>query len=193
MTTRNPHGAEAPAARFGSVLPFDGIRPRLAPSVWVAPGATVIGDVELGADASVWYGCVLRGDVHRIRVGAYSNIQDGTIVHVTRDRFPTEIGEVVTVGHRAVVHGCVVGDGALIGIGAIVLDGARIGEEAWVGAGAVVPPGMEVPPRQLVLGAPAKVVREVDAADIAEQRERTLQYVENARLHRRSLAGGQSD
>ena len=192
MTSSNPDRAAPTDARFGAVLPFDGVRPRLDPSVWVAPGATVIGDVELGADVSVWYGCVLRGDVHRIRVGASTNLQDGTIVHVTRNRFPTEIGEVVTVGHRAVVHGCVVGDGALVGIGAIVLDGARIGEEAWVGAGAVVPPGMEVPPRQLVLGAPAKVVRRVEADDVAEQRERTLQYVENARVHRRSLetAGG---
>ncbi len=174
MTIRNPDGGAPPTAHFGAVLPFEGIRPRLAAGVWVAPGATVIGDVELGADVSVWYGCVLRGDVHRIRVGASSNIQDGTIVHVTRDRFSAEIGEVVTVGHRAVVHGCVVGDGALIGIGAVVLDGARIGEEAWVGAGAVVPPGMEVPPRRLVLGAPAKVVREIDAEAEVAHRDRAV-------------------
>ena len=101
------------------ILPFAGRVPRLAAGAWVAPGATVVGDVTLGEDSSVWYGCVLRGDVHRIRVGARSNLQDGTVVHVTRDRFPAEIGDEVTVGHRAVVHGCRVGEGALIGIAAV--------------------------------------------------------------------------
>jgi len=149
----------------------------------VAPGATLIGNVELGPDASVWYGCVLRGDVHRIRVGARSNIQDLTVVHVTRDRFATEIGDDVTVGHRAVVHGCRVGDGALVGIGAIVLDGATVAEGAWVGAGAVVTPGTEIPSRMLAVGTPARPVREVGDEEFREQLERTRTYVQTAREH----------
>ncbi|MBW2242799.1 MAG: gamma carbonic anhydrase family protein [Deltaproteobacteria bacterium] len=157
--------------------------PRIGSGAWIAPGASVIGDVEIGAGASIWYGCVLRGDVHRIRIGDRSNVQDGAILHVTRDRFSTDVGQEVTIGHRAVVHGCQVGDGALIGIGAIVLDGARVGEEALVGAGAVVVPGGEVPPRTLVVGTPARVVRELDDNEIEQQRRRTLSYVELARAH----------
>jgi len=165
------------------ILAFRGQMPRIGSGAWIAPGASVIGDVEIGAGASIWYGCVLRGDVHRIRIGDRSNVQDGAILHVTRDRFSTDVGQEVTIGHRAVVHGCQVGDGALIGIGAIVLDGARVGEEALVGAGAVVVPGGEVPPRTLVVGTPARVVRELDDNEIEQQRRRTLSYVELARAH----------
>jgi carbonic anhydrase/acetyltransferase-like protein (isoleucine patch superfamily) len=155
-------------------------------SAWIAPGAMLIGDVAVGPDSSIWYGCVLRGDLHYIRVGARSNLQDVTVVHVTRNRFPTEIGDEVTVGHRAVVHGCRVADGALIGIGAIVLDGAEVGEGALIGAGAVVTPGTRVPARALVLGTPARVVRPLADAELAEQRARTLRYVETARAHARA-------
>lgn len=165
------------------ILPYRGRRPRLSESAWVAPGASVIGDVELGDEVSVWYGCVLRGDVHHIRIGARTNIQDLSVLHVTRDRFATEVGAEVTIGHRAVVHGCRVGDGALVGIGAVVLDGAVIGEEALVGAGAVVPPGAVVPDRTLVLGTPARPTRELSAEEIVEQRARTLTYVELSREH----------
>lgn len=165
------------------LLALGGRAPRVDPTAWVAPGAALIGDVELGPEASVWYGCVLRGDLHRIRVGARTNVQDGSVLHVTRDRFPTEVGEEVTIGHRAVVHGCRVGDGALIGIGAVVLDGATVGDEALVGAGAVVVPGAVVPPRTLVLGAPARPVRELGDEEVRAQRERALQYVETARAH----------
>ncbi len=169
-----------PAAQ---ILPYRGRRPKLAESAWVAPGASVIGDVVLGEETSVWYGCVLRGDVHRIRIGARTNVQDLSVLHVTRDRFPTIVGAEVTIGHRAVVHGCRVGDGALVGIGAVVLDGAVIGEEALVGAGAVVPPGAVVPDRTLVLGTPARPARELSADERAEQRARTLTYVELSREH----------
>ena len=148
-----------------------------------------MGDVVLGEDASVWYGSVLRGDVHAIRVGERSNIQDLSVVHVTRDRFACTIGNEVTVGHRAVVHGCEVGDGALIGIGAVVLDGARIGERAMVGAGAVVTPGFEVPPGVLVLGAPARVVRDLREEEVVRNRRNTLAYVDNARAHAQEDAG----
>ena len=167
------------------VREFDGVAPRLGPGVWVAPTAAVVGDVFLGEDVSIWYGAVLRGDVERVRVGPRSNVQDGAVLHVTAGRFPCVVGEVVTVGHRAVVHGCEVGDGALIGIGAVVLDGAQIGEEALVGAGALVPPGAEVPARALVVGTPARVVRTLEPAEIATQRERTLAYIETARRHAR--------
>ncbi len=165
------------------ILPYLTSHPRIDESAWVAPGAAVIGEVELGAETSVWYACVLRGDVHHIRVGQRSNVQDGAVLHVTRDRHPTEVGDEVTIGHRAVVHGCRVGDGALIGIGAVVLDGARVGDEALVAAGAVVAPGAEVPPRTLVVGTPARPVRELRADELALQRERTLSYVTLAREH----------
>jgi carbonic anhydrase/acetyltransferase-like protein (isoleucine patch superfamily) len=160
--------------------------PRIDPSAWLAPGCVVVGDVEVGADCSIWYGVVVRGDVHHIRIGPRSNIQDQSVVHVTMDRFPTLIGAEVTVGHRAVVHGCRVGDGALIGIGAIVLDGAEVGAEALVGAGAVVTPGSVIPARSLALGTPAKAVRTLEEEELKLQRERTLTYVETARRHARS-------
>jgi carbonic anhydrase/acetyltransferase-like protein (isoleucine patch superfamily) len=159
------------------------VRPRVDPSAWLAPGAVVIGDVVIGPDSSVWFGAVVRGDVHRIRIGARTNLQDHCVVHVTRDRFATEIGNEVTVGHRAVVHGCRVGDGALIGIGAIVLDGARVGDEALVGAGELVGPGMEIPAGVLALGVPARVVRTLSADERAQQRTRAAEYVETVRLY----------
>jgi carbonic anhydrase/acetyltransferase-like protein (isoleucine patch superfamily) len=158
--------------------------PRIHPDAWIAPGAVVVGDVEIGPDSSVWYGAVVRGDVHAVRVGARTNLQDGCILHVTRDRFGCSVGDEVTVGHRAVVHGCRVGDGALIGIGAIVLDGATIGPGAWVAAGALVTPGASIPERTLALGVPARPVRALSAAELEEQRARTLAYVETARGHR---------
>jgi carbonic anhydrase/acetyltransferase-like protein (isoleucine patch superfamily) len=172
----------APIIRTFGAGAFE-LTPRIDPSAWIAPGACVVGDVELGPDTSVWYGAVLRGDVERISIGARTNLQDQCTVHVTRDRFPTRIGEDVTVGHRAVVHGCTVGDGALIGIGAIVLDGAAVGEGALVGAGAVVTPGMVIAPGVLVMGVPARVVRDLSQAEREEQVQRARQYVETARLH----------
>ena len=169
---------------------YGDLEPRVAPTAWVAPGAVVVGDVELGEEASVWYGAVVRGDVDRITIGARSNVQDGAVVHVTRGRFPTHIGAEVTVGHRAVVHGCTVGDGALVGIGAIVLDGAEVGEGALVGAGALVPPGAQVEPYGVAVGIPARVVRYLDEDERRTQRERTLSYVDTARRHARSGAVG---
>jgi carbonic anhydrase/acetyltransferase-like protein (isoleucine patch superfamily) len=149
----------------------------------VAPTACVIGDVEIGADSSIWYGSVVRGDIHQIRIGARTNLQDQCTVHVTRDRFATWIGDEVSVGHRAVVHGCRVGDGALIGIGAIVLDGAEVGEGALIGAGAVVTPGSVIGSNMLAVGIPAREVRELDPDERRTQLERTLKYVETARGH----------
>jgi carbonic anhydrase/acetyltransferase-like protein (isoleucine patch superfamily) len=140
--------------------------PRVHPSVWVADSAQVIGDVELAEDVSVWFTAVLRGDVNFIRIGRGTNIQDGTIIHVNRLGTPTILGEHVTVGHAARLHGCTIASHCLVGIGAIVLDGAEVGEECIIAAGALVAPGAKIPPRSLVMGAPAKVKREVDAGDL---------------------------
>ncbi len=147
--------------------------PRLGERVYVDPAASVIGDVELGDDASVWPGCVVRGDVNFIRIGARTNIQDGTVIHVSHDGphaklggFATVIGEDVTIGHKAIVHACRIGDAALIGMGAIVLDGAVVESHGFVGAGAVVPPGKTVGRGELWLGNPARRVRVLSEADI---------------------------
>lgn len=166
------------------VLPYRGVHPTIQPCAFVAPGAVIVGDVEIGEDASVWYQCVVRGDVNRIRIGARTNLQDGTIVHVTTAKWPTIIGEDVTVGHRAVLHGCQIGAGALIGIGATVLDGAVIGAGAQVAAGALVSPRTEVPPGTLVMGVPARVKRALSDDEIADLRRQAHHYVELAREHR---------
>ena len=163
--------------------PFRDVWPRIDASVWLAPGSAVVGDVEIGSDSSVWYGATLRGDVNAIRVGSRSNLQDQCVLHVTRNRFDCELGDEVTVGHRAVVHGCRVGDGALIGIGAIVLDGARVGEGALVAAGAVVAPGFVVPDGAIAMGVPARISRALGPEERAMQRQRALEYVETAREH----------
>jgi len=169
--------------RSDALRPFCGVWPRVHRSAWLAPGSTVIGDVEIGEDSSIWYGCVLRGDVESIRIGARSNVQDGSVLHVTRDRFSCVIGDEVTIGHRAVVHGCAVADGALIGIGAIVLDGATVGAGALVGAGSVVTPGSVIASNMIAMGTPAREVRPLTPGERELQRRRTLQYVETARLH----------
>ena len=132
------------------------VKPFIPSSAWVAETATVRGNVTLGEQVSIWFGAVLRGDVAPIVVGDETNIQDGGVLHVSAN-FPCQVGRRVTIGHRAIVHGCIIEDGVLIGMGAIVLDGAHIGAGAMVGAGAVVSPGMVVPPRMLVLGVPAKI------------------------------------
>ena len=132
------------------------VKPFIPSSAWVAETATVRGNVTLGEQVSIWFGAVLRGDEAPIVVGDETNIQDGAVLHVSAN-FPCQVGRRVTIGHRAIVHGCIIEDGVLIGMGAIVLDGAHIGAGAMVGAGAVVSPGMVVPPRMLVLGVPAKI------------------------------------
>jgi carbonic anhydrase/acetyltransferase-like protein (isoleucine patch superfamily) len=147
------------------VHPYRGTLPRIDPSAFVAPGAWVVGDVELGPRASVWFTAVVRGDSAPVTVGAETNIQDGAVLHTDRGS-PCEVGPRCTVGHRAVVHGCHVGRGSLVGMGAIVLSGAVIGEESLVAAGALVPPGREFGPRSLVMGSPARVVRELTDQDV---------------------------
>jgi len=168
------------------VRSYGGRAPRLGDGVWLADDAVVVGDVELGASASLWYGVVVRGDVNAVRIGARTNVQDLTVVHVTSGTHPTTIGEDVTVGHRVVLHGCTVVDRALVGIGAIVLDGAVIGEESMVGAGALVVPGTVVPPRTLVLGAPARPRRSLTDEEVAGLRASAARYVEYAARHRQA-------
>ncbi len=158
--------------------------PRVAPDVFVAPTAVVVGDVVLAQGVSIWYGTVLRGDVAKIRVGERTNIQDLACVHVTGGRWDTHIGADITVGHSAIIHGATVHDRALIGMGSIILDGAEIGEEAVVAAGAIVPPGMVVPPRTLVRGTPAKIVGEVTPEQRKLGINGAIDYVKLRERHR---------
>lgn len=150
---------------------------------FIAVGAVVLGDVEIGPDSSVWYQTVIRGDTERIRIGAGTNLQDLTMVHADPG-IPCMIGSRVTVGHRAILHGCVVEDDCLIGMGAILLNGSKVGSGSIVGAGALVREGMEIPPGSLVVGAPAKVIRPIDDAGRALIDRGWRHYVENARRHR---------
>jgi carbonic anhydrase/acetyltransferase-like protein (isoleucine patch superfamily) len=154
---------------------YKGITPRLGDRVYVDESAQVIGDVELGDHASVWMGAVIRGDVHTIRVGAYSNIQDNCVVHVFKEMHPTLIADHVTVGHGAILHGCRIDSHCLIAMGAIVLNDAHVGEESIVAAATLVPEGMEIPPRSLVMGVPGKVRRQITE----EEREGLRRYANN--------------
>jgi carbonic anhydrase/acetyltransferase-like protein (isoleucine patch superfamily) len=173
------------------ILPFARYTPKIHSSAFVAPGADIIGRVALKKDASVWFGCVLRGDVNRITIGQATNIQDGSILHVDDDH-PCLIGDHVHVGHHANLHGCTVGRGAMIGIGAIVLGGARVGAGAIVGAGSVVLEGTKIPAGMLAVGAPAKVVRRVTARDHTYIQQWVAKYVQLAKQYRQELGCGYS-
>jgi carbonic anhydrase/acetyltransferase-like protein (isoleucine patch superfamily) len=179
---KNPDLDPLPTGLAGVVQRLK-IGPRMHPSAFVAPGATVIGDVTIGEESSVWYGAVLRGDINRISIGPRSNVQDGAVVHLADD-FPALIGELVTIGHGAIVHACTLDDEVLIGMGAIVLDGAEIGARSIIGANALVTAGTKIPAGSLVFGSPAKVIRQ-----LAEDEQRTiknwaLKYVETAKHFR---------
>lgn len=170
------------------MFPFEATLPALGARVFVAPGVQLIGDVVCGDDASLWYNTVVRGDVAPIRIGARTNIQDLSVIHVTGGGPGTHIGDDVTVGHRAIVHGCVVENACLIGMGAIVMDDAVIGAESLIGAGAVVTPGTRIPPRSLALGSPARVKRTLTDDEVAALYTSARHYVETAARHRASLA-----
>jgi carbonic anhydrase/acetyltransferase-like protein (isoleucine patch superfamily) len=163
---------------------FEGHTPRLGEGCYLAETAVLVGDVVLEKDASVWYNAVVRADGEPIRIGARTNIQDLSMVHVTRGGHGTTIGEDVTVGHRAIVHACKVGDRCLVGMGAIILDGAEIGDDSIVGAGAVVPAGMKVPPHSLVVGIPAKVKKTLNETDREMIRELGEAYLINKEIYR---------
>ena len=157
--------------------------PQLAPTAWVADSAHIIGRVRMAEGSSVWYGAVLRGDSDWITLGARSNVQDGSVLHADPG-FPLVLGEDVTVGHQVMLHGCTVGDGTLIGIQAVVLNGARIGRNCLVGAGAVVTEGKEFPDNSLILGSPARVVRQLTPEQAQQVKYAAVHYVENAQRHR---------
>lgn len=169
---------------MSAIRPFNGILPALGNRVYIDPACTVIGDVRIGDDSSIWPGTVIRGDVNHIRIGARSNIQDGTIIHVSHDGpdgtpvgYPTLIGDDVTIGHGAIVHACRIGNACLIGMGATVLDGAVVEDHGLVGAGAVIPPGKTVRRGELWLGNPAKCVRMLSEKDIAQLYYSARHYV----------------
>ncbi len=164
---------------------LDGIEPEVAPDAWIAPDAILIGKVRIGAGASVWYGATLRGDNELIEVGDGSNIQEGSVLH-TDMGFPLTIGANCTIGHRAVLHGCTIGDGSLIGMGATVLNGAIIGRGCLIGAGALITEGKEFPDGSLVVGAPGRIVRMLDAV----AREKLVQSAVNYQANARRFAAG---
>jgi carbonic anhydrase/acetyltransferase-like protein (isoleucine patch superfamily) len=157
-----------------------GVTPRLADDVYLAPNATVIGDVVIGETSSVWFGAVLRGDVFPIRIGARTNVQDNAVVHVTGGKASSTIGDDVTVGHLALIHGCTIGNRCLVGMGSIVLDGAIVEDDCFIAAGALVPPGMRVASRSLMVGRPARRVRVLEPADLDEIKNAGALYVQYA-------------
>jgi carbonic anhydrase/acetyltransferase-like protein (isoleucine patch superfamily) len=178
--------------RCVDVISFAGASPRIHPTAWVAPGCRIIGDVEIGPAASVWYNCVLRGDVNSIRIGVGANIQDGSVIHcdsggATGPGHPTIIGEGVLVGHMAVVHGATLMAGSFIGIGAIAMDGSVLAAEAMLAAGAMLTPHKRVGSREIWAGRPAKMLRPLTDEEAEKNKESVLHYQQLARAHRRAV------
>ena len=177
-----------------TILPFHGKVPRIHDSAFIAPGVRIIGDVEIGPDASVWYNCVLRGDVNRIVIGARSNIQDGTVIHCDGpdahmpDGFPAIIGDDVLVGHMAMLHGCTLRDRAFVGLSATVMNGAVIESDGMLAAGAILSPGKVLGARHLWMGRPAKYARDLPDEALADMQAGVARYVENGRAHLAALA-----
>lgn len=159
-------------------LPYDNKYPQVDSTVLVVPTATIIGDVVIGPESSIWFQTVVRGDVNFIRIGARTNIQDGSVVHVTLKTHPTIIGDDVTIGHNVTLHGCTVGDRCLIGIGAILLDGVEIGADCMIAAGSVVTPGTVIPPGTLVMGSPARIKRELTTDEISQLKKSAENYID---------------
>ena len=179
---------------MAELIPFGGKAPRVSPDAFVATGARLIGDIDIGPDASIWYNCVLRGDVNRISIGARTNIQDGSVIHVDSPKpghesgHATVIGAEVLIGHMAMVHGCILHDRAFVGLGSIVMDGCEIESEAMLAAGAMLTPGKRIPAGQLWAGRPAKYVRDLSPEELAGQREGVAHYVALAKAHRDALS-----
>lgn len=169
-----------------AIYELDGISPRLGRGAWVADSGQVMGNVELGEDASVWFGAVVRGDTEVIKIGRNTNVQDHSVLHADVGS-PLTIGDNVTIGHQVMLHGCTIGDNSLIGIQAVILNNARIGRNCIVGAGSIVTEGKEFPDNSLIIGAPAKVVRTLDEAAAIKLRESAEHYVDNARRFEKGL------
>lgn len=172
------------------VLAYRGVMPRVALDAYVADNATLIGDLEIGAESSIWFGAVLRGDVMPLRIGARTSIQDNCVVHATGGWANTVVGDDCTVGHSAILHGCTVGDRVLVGMGSTVLDGAQIGSDTLLGAGSLVTTEARIPSGVLAIGRPAKVVRDLTPADFERIREAAALYVGYGREFRLARAGG---
>lgn len=162
---------------------FLGVHPRFDESNFIAPSADVIGDVWLGKNSSVWYNTTIRGDVHRIRIGDHSNVQDNSVIHVTHSTAPTHIGNFVTIGHGAIVHGCTIRDRVLVGMGSIILDHADIGEDTIIGANTLVTSNMKIPPRSMVLGSPGKVVRSLTDEEVVTVKKFADNYVRYSAIY----------
>ncbi len=173
---------------MSNLIAFQGVGPKLGCDVFVAPNAVIVGNVVVGDESSVWFGTVLRGDVGSIVIGARTNVQDLTLIHMTGGVSDTRIGDEVTIGHRVTLHGCIVGNRCLIGMGSILLDNVQIGDECVIGAGSLLTPRMVIPPRSLVLGSPAKVVRPASEEEIRLGIEGARHYVEHARKYRAGSA-----
>ncbi|MCY7347159.1 MAG: gamma carbonic anhydrase family protein [Pyrinomonadaceae bacterium] len=170
------------------IKPFQNSTPKIHESAYVTDDAIVIGDVEIGAESSVWFGSILRGDVNFIRIGERTNIQDGTIIHVSSKTHPTILEDEVTLGHRVTLHGCHIETGCLIGIGAIILDGVRVGSNSLVAAGSLLTPNTNIPPRSLVMGSPAKVKRELSDAEVKDLEKFWRNYVSLSRIYQSQLS-----
>lgn len=166
------------------IRPFRGKLPQIASSAFIEESAQVIGDVHIGEQASVWFGAILRGDVFYIRIGDRTNIQDGTVIHVSTGTHATILEEEVTVGHNVTLHGCHIERGSLIGIGSIVMDGVRVGAQSLVAAGSLLSPGTQVPPRSLVMGQPARVKRELTDEEVAGLNRFWQNYIELTRIYK---------
>jgi gamma-carbonic anhydrase len=162
---------------------FQNLSPKIHESAFIADDAIIVGDVEIGADSSVWFGSILRGDVNSIRIGARTNIQDGTIIHVSSKTHPTILEDEVTLGHRVTLHGCYVETGCLIGIGSIILDGVRVGRNSLVAAGSLLTPNTQIPPRSLVMGSPARVKRELTEEEVKDLEKFWRNYVSLSRAY----------
>ena len=172
-----------------TILTYQGITPAIDPSAFIAPGARVIGDVHIGPGSSLWYNVVVRGDVNRIRIGARTNIQDGSVVHVSTRTHPTLIGDDVLVGHLAMLHGCTLHDHAFVGLGSIVMDGCVIESDGMLAAGAMLTPGKRITSGQVWSGRPAKYMRDLTPEEIARNRDGVASYVETAKEHAAAITG----
>ncbi len=179
-----------------TIAAINGHAPRIHPSAFIAPGCRIIGNVEIGAEASIWYNCVIRADVNRIVIGARTNIQDGSVVHCDSPKpgrpagYPTLIGEDVLIGHMAMVHGCTLADRAFVGLGSVVMDDCTIESDGMLAAGAMLTPGKTIGARQMWMGRPAKFARDLSDDEIADHQAGVARYVQNGKLHAEALGPG---
>jgi len=172
------------------IYPHHGKTPRLDKSVWIAPSADVIGEVSIGPESTVWFQVVIRGDVNTISIGSRTNVQDHSMLHVTRKTAPLKIGSEVTVGHRVLLHGCTIGDRVLVGMGSVVMDGAVVENDCVIGAGSLITQGKRFPSNSLIMGSPAKVIRELKPEELAFLKQSAKNYVQDGKEYMEILSSG---